>query len=230
MGAVAALADAEGIVHQDAQRKLVEMATGRGNLLLRLNYDGRCVLDQVTVRGRQVAAESGVSSGICVDGQWLTTRAGLSTPTIIVGKNTLIVKDIVFGRPGFEVYETWQFKVRTEDITWRISRRYPKAGRLEDAAFPEWDFSSLSTWTGGLLGNGGVVWTKYLETTNATYGAHAGTVTFWNRQQFDCLRITPTPAEDQHGAVRFSHQTNNNFSFSRTGRIFGGRSKQGLVR
>jgi hypothetical protein len=214
LGAVAALGAAEGIVQQDAGRKLVTLADGRGNLSLRLNYDGRCVLDQVMVRGRQVAGESGVSSGICVDGQWLTTRSGMATPKIIVGKDTLTVKDIVFGKPGFEVHETWQFKVRTEDITWQISRHYPKAGRVEDSAFPEWDFSSLSTWTGGLLGNGGVIWTKYLETTNATYGAHTGPVTFWNRQERDCLRITPTLSKGQHDAVRFSHQANNNFSFN----------------
>jgi hypothetical protein len=105
-----------------------------------------------------------------VDGQWLTTRNGIVTPKIVVGKNTLTVKDILFGKPGIEVRETWQFTVRADRIVWRISRRYPGAASIEDAAFPEWDFSSLSTWTGGLLGDGGVVWNKYLETTNATYG------------------------------------------------------------
>jgi hypothetical protein len=33
-------------------------------------------------------------------------------------------------------------------------------------SFPGWNFNNMSTWTGGLLGNGGVIWNKYLETTN----------------------------------------------------------------
>jgi hypothetical protein len=216
LGGAPALAAEQGTVHQDAEHKVVTLADGQGNLVLRLNYDGRCVLDQVLVRGRQVAADAGVGSGLCLDGQWFSTRAGLPAPQIITGGNTLTVKDIVFGKPGHEARETWRFTARADRILWRISRRYPKGVSLEDAAMPEWDFSSLSTWTGGLLGNGGVVWTKYLETTNATYGAHAESVTFWNRRQHDCLRIAATPSKDQQGAFRFSHQPDNTFSFDYT--------------
>jgi hypothetical protein len=69
----------------------------------------------------------------------------------------------------------------------------------------------MSTWTGGMLDNGGVAWNKYLETPNATYGAHADAVTFWNREKGDCLRIAsmsrlPSAATQQHMALRFSHQ------------------------
>jgi hypothetical protein len=209
-----ALADGQGSIHQDAARKVVTLTAGDGSLALRLNYDGRCVLDQVTVRGRQVAADSGVSSGILFGGQWLTTKTGIATPRVVVGRNSLTVKDIVFGKPGAEIRETWQFTIQPDRIMWKISRRYPVAARFEDAAFPEWDFGSMSAWTGGLLGDGGVVWNKYLETTNGTYGAHTDAVTFWNRQQGDCLRIIPTLPKDQHGAVRFSHQPNNIFSFN----------------
>ena len=213
-GGASALGEGQGTIHQDARRKLVTLADGGGNLVLRLNYDDCCVLDQVTVRGRQVAAASGVASGIFVDGQWFTTRTGISAPHIVVGKNTLTAKDIVYGKPELEIHETWQFMVRADRIIWRINRRCPVGTILQDAAFPEWDFISPSTWTGGLLGNGGVVWNKYLETTNATYGAHTGTVTFWNRQQRDCLRIVSVLPKNQYGVARFSHQRNNTLSFN----------------
>ena len=120
---------------------------------------------------------------------------------------------IAFGKPGSEIRETWRFTVHPDRIGWRITRQYPTHATLADNAFPEWDFSSLSTWTGGMLDNGGVVWNKYLETPNATYGAHAGTVTFWNRDHRDCLRISPLLPKDRYGAVRFSQQTNHTFSF-----------------
>ena len=75
---VSVLAAGSGTIHQDAERKLVTLADGQGQLVLRLNYDGRCVLDQVIVRGREVAAESGVASGICQDGDRKSTRLNSS--------------------------------------------------------------------------------------------------------------------------------------------------------
>ena len=214
VGKAPVLAAGPGTIHQDVERKLVTLADGQGQLALRLSYNGRCVLDQVIVRGREVAAESGVASGICMDGKWFATKAGITTPGVVINKDTLTLTGIVFGKPGSEVYETWQFTVQPDRIVWRITRKYSAAATLEDAGFPEWNFSSMSTWTGGMLDNGGVVWNKYLETPNATYGAHAGTVTFWNREQHDCLRISPTLPRDQYGTIRFSHQSNNNFSFN----------------
>ncbi len=204
----------QGTIQLDGERKLVTLTDGQGQLALRLNYDGRCVLDQVIVRGHEVVAESGVASGIRMDGQWFTTKTGISSPAVAIKKNAVIVTGIVFGQLRNEIHETWKFTVQSDRILWQITRKYSTAAILEDAAFPEWDFSSMSTWTGGLLDNGGVVWNKYLETPNATYGAHAGTVTFWNREQNDCLRITPALSKDQFGTVRFSHQTNNVFSFN----------------
>ena len=204
----------QGTISLDAERKLITLVDGQGQLALRLNYDDRCVLDQVIVRGREVAANSGVSSGICTDGHWFTTQSNIPAPTIASRNDTLTVTGIRFGQPGNEVGETWKFTVLADRIAWQITRKYSKAAMLDDAAFPEWDFRSMSAWTGGMLDNGGVVWNKYLETPNATYGAHAGAVTFWNRAANDCLRITPTLQTGQSGTVRFSHQPNDIFSFN----------------
>ena len=76
-------------VVQDAEKKLVTLSDGPGDLVLRLNYDGRCLLDRVTVRGRQVVApETGVCSAISVAGRWFTTRSGIPTPTVTVAGDT----------------------------------------------------------------------------------------------------------------------------------------------
>src|SRR5215831_15442330 len=70
-------------IAHDAGRKLVTLADPQRTLILRLNYDGKCLLDQVWVRGRQVVLEgSGVCSGIKVDGQWNTTRSGIAVPQV----------------------------------------------------------------------------------------------------------------------------------------------------
>ena len=208
----ASLGWARESIHQEAERKLVTLSDGQGRLVVRLNYDGRCVLDQVIVRGREVVGDSGVCTGIRTDGQWFTTK-NIATPRVAAGNDKLTVTGIKFGPQGNEISETWRFSVQSNRIVWRITRKYPAAAILEDTAFPEWDFRSMSTWTGGLLDNGGVIWNKYLDRTNTTYGAHFGTVTFWNSQSDDCLRITPDLPDNQFGAGRFSRQSNGVFSF-----------------
>lgn len=202
------------MIHLNAERKLVTMVDGRGQMALRLNYDGRCILDQVIVRGREVAAESGVAGGVRMNDQWYTTRTNLVTPQVDINNNLLTVTGIAYGTPANQIQETWQFTVLPDRILWRITRKCSTSATLQDMAFPEWDFTSMSTWTGGMLDNGGVVWNKYLDTPNATYGAHAGAVTFWNREHRDCLRIVATLPPNQCAAVRFSHQTNDVFSFN----------------
>lgn len=207
------LAAGQESIHQDPERKLITLSDGQGQLILRLNYDGRCILDKVIVRGREVAGDSGVCTGIRTGGQWFTTES-ITTPDVAVGKDTLTVTGIKFGPPGNQIQETWCFTTKPEGIVWRIARKYPDDMILEDAAFPEWDFAGMSTWTAGNLDNGGVIWAKYLDATNATYGGHFGAVTFWNSQSNDCLRITPDLPENQFGAGRFSRQPDGTFSFN----------------
>jgi hypothetical protein len=200
-----------GIVH-DAQQKLVTVSDGLGQLRLRLNYSTGCVLDRVTVRGREVAAEAGIGTGIQMDGEWFTSKTTTGV-TVKVGENTATVTGIRFGKADQEVQETWKFTALPDRIVWQIKRTYSGQETLEDMAFPEWNFSGMSTWTGGMLDNGGVVWNKYLDRVNATYGGHFKGVTFWNTKSNDCLRIMPSFSNGLFGAGRFSRQTNDNFSF-----------------
>lgn len=64
----------QGSIRQIMERKLVRLNNGCCQLVLRLNYNGHCVLDQVIVRGHEVAGDSGVFTGICVGGRWFTTK------------------------------------------------------------------------------------------------------------------------------------------------------------
>lgn len=190
------------VVH-DAEKKTVVMANAQKHLVLRLNYDGKCILDQVQVRGHDVVpAATGVSSGIQVAGQWFTTR-DIPSPHVTVSKDDVVVSDIVLRGGGVEMEETWRFSVRSDDIVWRIVRRYASGGTLDDTYFPGWDFND-NAWTGALLGTGGVAWFKLFDTPVASYGVHTGPVTFWNKENNSCLRILPASSKNTYTAVRFS--------------------------
>ncbi|MDB6110217.1 MAG: hypothetical protein JWR69_1967, partial [Pedosphaera sp.] len=204
---------ANGSVEHDPVTHTVTMADARGDLCIRLNYDGRCYLDRVRVRRREVVApDTGVCSAIMVGGQWTTTRAGIATPTVSINGSKVLVDGIAYTGGGIAVRERWRFTVGDDRIDWQISRDYLNGGMVDDTCFPGWDFSAMDIWTGGLLDTGGVAWCRYLS-GNASYGAHAGTVTFFKAERGACLRVTPSVSVGTQVASRFSHQPSGLFSF-----------------
>lgn len=206
-------ASANSPVALDSVAHTVTMTDARGELILRLNYDGRCYIDSVRVRGREVIApETGVCSAIKVDGQWTTTRGGIVTPTVQIEGRVVRVDGIEYAAGTVKVREHWRFTVNDDRIDWQIQRDYLAGGIIEDTYFPGWDFNAMDTWTGGLLDTGGVAWCRYLS-EDASYGAHVGAVTFFNPSQGACLRVTPGVSSGMQVASRFSHQPSGLFSF-----------------
>jgi hypothetical protein len=206
-------AAAPAAVTHDRQNETITMSDPKGDLVLRLNYSGKCLLDQVLVRGREVVlATTGVCSGIRVDGAWYTTR-DCKTAKVTVNGSVVTVKGIMIRGGGIALEETWTFRTQSDGIAWRIVRKYITGGTLDDTYFPGWDFDDRA-WTGALLGTGGVAWFKLFDTPLATYGVHTGPVTFWNADSRDCLRILPRTRAGQHIAVRFSRNPHGVLSFN----------------
>ena len=202
-------------IERDSQGKRIILWDGTGNLVLRLSYDSRCVMEQVKVMGREVIREeTGVYSGIKVGEQWFTTQRGIPAPKVEANSNRVTISGIEFGPEELRVSETWELTVSDKSIQWKIERTYPKAATIEDMCFPGWEFQDVSTWTGGLLGTGGVAWGKLFDKPNASYGVHNGNVTFWNKDERACLRITPSSSPSGKIAVRFSRQANGAFSLN----------------
>ena len=201
-------------IANDSERKLVTLNDG-GQLTLRINYHSGCQLDQLKIRGRDVLADSGVYTGVRVGDQWSTSKDAAEAKVKIAG-NTVIVSGIQFGDSGQRIQETWMFITMPDRIVWKITRHYSTNEMVTDMGFPVWNFKNMAVWTGGMLDNGGVVWNKYLDRANATYGGHFRTVTFWNAQSNDCLRITPSFDAPLQGAGRFSRQPDGEFSFPYT--------------
>ena len=202
------------IIHNENLKQVV-ISDRAGWLRLRLNYDRRCVIDEVIVRGKKVVSSgNGVYSGINIAGTWYTTIAGLDTPKITIDGDTVAITDINFGPDNMKVTEQWNIRAYAERITLRIERTYHTDGTLEETHIPAWDFDSAETWTGALLGTGGVAWCKLIETPSATYGVHDGKATFFNKENNACLRIKGVPDGKSHIATRFIHQPDNVFTVS----------------
>lgn len=207
----------ESLILHDKNKGVVSIRSNDQRIIMHLKYDDGCYFNRVDVRGQQVINPiKGVSSSIKIDGRWYSSRNETTQPGIAIDGNSLTVNGIHYGNKKYSVEESWKLTALENTIEWRIRRRTKGDGMLEDAANAEWVFSDMQTWNGAILDNGGVAWNKLLESKNMSYGSHAGKVLFWNATKDRCLEINPISLGHQHIATRFSHNTDDTYSFVHT--------------
>ncbi|MBI4429418.1 MAG: hypothetical protein HY562_09905 [Ignavibacteriales bacterium] len=192
-------------VNHDALQKHIVLSTGGGSLVLRIQYGGKCIVDQLFVRGKQVLAESqGVFTGVDIGGTRLATISSFGDPVVSVEKEAVTISGIRLGNETLQVEEKWVFVGSDKHIRWGIERTYRGDGVADEVLLPLWTFPSLSTWTAAMLGTGGVAWFRLFDTVHATYAVHTDSVTFWNADSGQGLRIAAVAQQGQYVAVRFS--------------------------
>lgn len=194
------------IVHDQA-KKTVTLSDSSKNLVVRLNYANGAMLDQVTVLGNEVLSDGNTAySGIRVGEQSFSSKASATPPVVTIRGNVVTVRRIKFGDRTFAVEEEWMLKVNRHDIDWRINRQYLNDGIIQQNHFPCWQFNTINTWDGAMLDNGGVAWNRFLSKPGETYGAQAAALTFWNRSDNSCMRITPADDPETFRTTAFAHQ------------------------
>ena len=204
-------------VQHDPDQKTIRIKDENGSLVLDVNYDGRIMVTGVHVLGKTpVSNDDGIFSAIKINGKWLTTRRNIQTPTVTIKGNSVTVGDIHYGEGSNIVEEKWIIAPSSDHIDWTIERKYPRAMTIEDTGFPQWTFNDMETWTGAMLGTGGVAWCKLFNNVNASYGNHTGEVALWNQTNKSGLRIRALPEPGQHYGVRFSRQPDNKWSLNYT--------------
>jgi hypothetical protein len=199
----------------DPDSNTVRISDHEGNLVLNVNCRNRCVIDHVEALGRVVVSNrKGVFSSVKCNGTVCSTNSEIPSPKVITEGDQTIIDGITFGENESRISEKWIFSSGSGYIDWTIERSYKEDITLEDTGFPEWSFDSMETWTGALLGTGGVAWCRFFDKVNASLGNHTGDVTFWNQENSACLRIEPSQNDLQHIAVRFSRQPDNLFTLN----------------
>ncbi|QEH41778.1 hypothetical protein [Chitinophaga sp. XS-30] len=187
------------IVHDPAD-KTVRITTTDQKLSLLINYSRGCRISTLEVNGVNTLSPSGIFTAVrAANGSWQSwgERQQLSVKE---RPGRIIIDGIRYGKIG----ESWSFTLDGNKIAWTISRRYDEDQLLEEMALPVWHFADISTWKGGILDNGGVVWCKYLAAPNDTYGVHTGGVTFWNEESGDALKISARADGSRSIATKYS--------------------------
>lgn len=204
-----ALADA---IKYNVPAKTITISTPDKNLSIVIDYSSGYVIRQLKIKGQNVLSPAGIYTGIKTkDGAFLLNG---KINNIRLAKDNGIIKlsGLKYGSGSVTVAETWQFRLVGNKIRWNITRDYNNNADLEEMAMPQYNFTNLSVWKGGILDNGGMVWCKYLKQVNDTYGVHTGGVTFWNAESGNALRISTKTDKGYSIATKYSHSPNNEFT------------------
>lgn len=208
---------AQPMTVNDKQNASITIRDGKGTLVLNLQYKNRCVINNVQVMNQKVVTnDAGIYSAIQVKEKWFTTADEMPEPKITVTNDKVEISNIVFGEKNKPVTEKWIFKTYTDHIDWTIERTYPGRMVLEDTGFPQWSFDNMQTWTGALLGTGGVAWCKLFDKVNASLANHTGEAALWNQENNAGLSIKPVEHTGQQIALRFSRQPDNKWTLNYT--------------
>lgn len=208
---------AQSSIENNPGNKSVKVQDESGNLVLNIDYDRKCIISQVKIfHETPVSNDKGIFSAVKVMGKWFTTESVMKIPKAIVRKNQVTIDDIYYGAENKQFKEKWIFNTYSDYIDWTIEREYPERLTLEDMGFPQWSFNNMETWTGALLGTGGVAWSMLFNKANASYANHTGEVALWNQANKSGLRISPVEHPGQQLAVRFSRQPDNKMTLNYT--------------
>lgn len=202
------------IIKQNPVLKTVLIADGPNDLQLQIDYNKGCKISQLLIKGKNTISPSGVYTSIKTGTNVYTSLESTAQIKVKEDKNRLEVSNIVFGDEKMGVSETWIFTMSEKQILWEIRREYLQTGELDNMAMPVWNFSNLSIWKGGILNTGGMVWCKYLENIDDTYGVHTNGVTFWEPESGDGFRVEASSDTGGNIACTFSHGENGVFKYT----------------
>lgn len=205
------------LVTIDNTHHVATVRDGTGNLRLKLSFAKGCVVKELIVDGQQVLSPiKGLWSGIKMGNRWFTTENLAHRPKLSKTADSLHVSGISYQGNKVRVEEGWTLTAKADSIQLKIDRNYLDGGTLQDSAMPQTSFANMSTWTGALLGTGGVAWTKLLDAPNATYALHTDSATLWNLKSDGCLRLSTIKPSPKQTAMKFTRQPSGEFSMTVT--------------
>jgi len=180
--------------------------------MLCINYVKSCYIDKLFIKQRNVLSPQGVCTVFSIDTSTYTSRKTIGLPSVLIRDNKITIDNIRYGNAANNVKEKWIFYRLKDEIKWIISREYFGCPQVDNMGFPKWNFQSMSTWKGGIIDNGGMVWCKYLEGKNDTYGVHTGGTIFWNDHTGNGLSIQGKVPGDEFIATQYSHSREDEFT------------------
>jgi len=196
-------------IKYDRASNTVSLSDSSGTISFRLRCDKGGEIDNLTIQNNRVVSNgNSIYTGFSQGSETFNSAKSSRIPKVSIVKNVVAVSGIRYGRTNFGIEESWIFTVLKSSVRWQIKRNYLNDGTMDQNYLPAWTFDSMQTWDGAVLNNGGVAWCRFLEKENFTYGAHTSGMTFWNKNNNSCFRITSKTEKNSYPAVSFTHLKN----------------------
>ncbi|MFT3933976.1 MAG: hypothetical protein QM726_10205 [Chitinophagaceae bacterium] len=199
-------------IRLDTTKHVITITAPKEHLKIEIVYANGCYISKLFIKGKNKLSPAGVYTSFAIDSSSHTSKDLITVPRVQVQRNMVTISAIRYGDTNNGVEESWLFIRKDSSIQWKLSRKYAAAGTLKDIAFPQWHFASMSTWKAGIINNGGVVWCKYLEGVNDSYGVHTGGTIYWNDISGEALSIQTKAANGQYIATQYSHSPQGEFT------------------
>ncbi len=197
-----------GSIKNDPVRQQVVVVDGSGRLRMTLDYHRGCSISSLEINGKSVGT---ASSGLQVDGKWMSSADSVLPATVKVDSWNLHVSGIQCGTSG--ATEDWGIQVLRDGISWSIWRKFERPIVVEQSAIPRLAFSNMQTWDGASLGTGGVARCKLFDAPNATLGANTRShATFWNQHRDTGLDVWSAQQGPTSRMMRFTRQPSGEFT------------------
>ena len=181
--------------HKQSDRIVV---FSNSKLKLTLNYNKKCVIEEMEINGEKVLSnESGIYSGIKLNTEVHSTQQLSTSPTVNIGKNKVVVSNIIYGKSDNPIAECWTFDVSNTDIKLEIDRKIKIPLLVEEVCFPAVTFKKFSTWDGAFLEFGGLAWFYLFNMVPSSYAVHSKSSTLWNQHTGNGLTVSVSSTQNQ---------------------------------
>ncbi len=209
------IAGAEANIQHHTDHRAVGIQSGDKKLALRINYSDGCFIDRFFVNNNQIIdRDNGISSAVKVNGYWHLSKHESKTTSVEIDGTSVTLENISYGPDSFRIQESWTFTATDNAIDWSIHRKIPSDMTVDAAANSHWEFAGMDTWTGAILDNGAVAWSKMLSEDYYTFGNHASKALFWNNTNDICFEVDPIKLNGQHMASSFTRSPKGTLVFA----------------
>ncbi|MBB3058939.1 alpha-L-rhamnosidase-related protein [Mucilaginibacter gotjawali] len=193
-----------------AQSSKKDITINASGIQMVLNYDHQASITSLTVGGQTViSGAGGVFTSVTMDGTVYSSQHLNTSPVLLKTKNTIKLNGIQYG----PVTENWTFTISSQNIKWRIERSNTKALKVDEAAFPAFNFDNINTWEGAYQGYGGLAWFYLFNEKLCTYGIHTRSSDFWNSKNNTGLNIT-VDAPGKNVCMKYSRTNGDKLAYT----------------
>jgi hypothetical protein len=194
--------------------KPMVITISNSKISMTLDYGQKACITSLVVNGQRVISSTdGIFTSVNAGGNSYSSLHLTKQPVLVKTGTIIKVNGIIYGDKNLTITENWIFTTTGKAIKWDIERSLSKPAKVEEAAFPVFNFDSIDTWEGAYQGYGGLAWFYLFNEKLCTYGVHTRSSSFWNSKSGNGLNIT-VDAPGKNVCMKYTRTNKNRLAYT----------------